>query len=338
VKINRSNHKFFGVNRGIFHHSYTIGKVLGKGGFSVVKEGINIKTQEELAIKIINKEKTNPELLQKELEVLYNLKHDNIVDYKEMFHRRDGYYVVLEKVSGGELFDRIVELQHYSENNARHLIIQTFGAVKYMHDLDIIHRDIKPENLLLSTKANNAIIKITDFGFAVKLKDGEHLTDVLGTLAYMAPEIVKVYLNENDKGYGKPVDIWALGLVLFILLSGGHPFNFEDESDIISSIVGGYWDFDTGFDKISDAAKDLITKMMDDNPDTRFTIQQALDHPWITENIDRREKLTNTQEKIKNFQDSRRKFKKVVRAIIAGNKFRRLTDLVQKLRQNKVNE
>ena len=167
--------------------------------------------------------------------------------------------LVFSSITGGELFDRIIELQRYSEKEAAHVMKQALNGLKHMHDKQLVHRDLKPENLLLSSKSADATIKLADFGFSRESRNNADCTEMVGTPEYMAPEIVA--LRERRGGYSKPVDIWAMGVVLYILcarsfsslgipgchslvfyrLSGIHPFQMEDEEQMLSNIQHGRW-------------------------------------------------------------------------------------------------
>jgi len=183
-----------------------------------------------------------------------------------------------------------------------------------------VHRDIKPENLLLSDKSAGATIKLADFGFATTCLSDSALSDLLGTPEYMAPELVA--LRDVEGGYGKSVDIWALGVVLYILLSGIHPFQIEDEEQMLANIQAGKWKWlGRNWDKVSDEAKDLITKMLDSNPKTRPTVKECLAHPWFKTQVD--VALDDVAEEIKKFQ-ARKKLKGAINTVIASNKMRQL--------------
>jgi len=257
-----------------------------------------------------------------ELAVMHELQHENIVEFMEMFNRPDGYYVVLERINGGELFDRIIDLQTYTEAAASTTIRQAFQAIDHMHQLGFVHRDLKPENLLLSSREDDAHIKLADFGFTAKMKD-TGLRSVVGTPPYMAPELVK--LRSKDKkipSYGLSVDAWSIGVILYILLSGIHPFQIDDEDEMLDNIEVGEWVWlGESWDHVSEDAKDLIRRLMEPNPQTRLTIAEALSHPWIV-NSTNDASLTSAQEEIRKFQ-ARRKFKGAVQAVVATNRLRR---------------
>lgn len=198
--------------------SYELGRVLGEGGFSVVKHGIS-KTDGTIgAVKMMKKEGMSAadiENLHLEVDVLRKLKHKNIVGLLNYFDEPEFYSIVLEYVDGGELFDRVVEKTYYNEKEARDAVLEGLSALRYMHEIDICHRDIKPENLLMASKESDSDLKLCDFGFAMHTT-GDDMDEVCGTPGYMAPEIL------NGVKYGKIVDVWSFGVVMYILL-GGYP-------------------------------------------------------------------------------------------------------------------
>jgi serine/threonine protein kinase len=191
-----------------------------------------------------------------------------------------------------------------------------------MHDKDLVHRDLKPENLLLSSKAADATVKVADFGFATECKDDEELFETLGTPPYMAPELV-ILRNDDDSlpGYGKPVDVWALGICLYILLSGIHPFQIEDEDQMLDNIEDGVWRWlGPNWDSISEHAKELIKHMMDANPATRWTINQCLESDWIKGHAPEIE-LETVKDEIKAFQ-AKKRLKGAILGVMASNKMK----------------
>jgi len=277
------------------------------------------QTRQEVAIKIVTKSETEDDEMFNEISVMAAIDHPNTVKYHEMFLDDDDYYVVLERISGGELFDKIIELSVYEETEAAIAIQQALSAINFMHERDYIHRDLKPENLLLSSKEPDAQIKIADFGFATKI-EGEQLSEYLGTPPYMAPELVILYDETVTGTYGKPVDVWALGCILYILLSGLHPFQMDDEDEMIELISSGELEWlGDGWDYVSEGAKDLVTKMLTADTNTRITAKEALEHPWIMEGS---KNILNVQDALKRFQ-LRKRFKGAVFSVMAGNRLRR---------------
>ncbi|XP_053870834.1 calcium/calmodulin-dependent protein kinase type 1B [Malaclemys terrapin pileata] len=182
----------------------------------------------------------------------------------------------MQLVTGGELFDRIVARGHYTERDASRLVRQVLGAVSYLHQLGVVHRDLKPENLLYASPLEDAKIMITDFGLSKLESDGVMAT-ACGTPGYVAPELLE------QKPYGKAVDSWALGVISYILLCGYPPFYDDNDSELFAQILKGEFEFDSPYwDDISDSAKDFIRQLLQRDPETRYTCEQALQHPWIS--------------------------------------------------------
>ncbi|XP_039722858.1 calcium/calmodulin-dependent protein kinase type 1B [Pteropus medius] len=182
----------------------------------------------------------------------------------------------MELVTGGELFDRIMERGSYTEKDASHLVGQVLGAVSYLHSLGIVHRDLKPENLLYATPFEDSKIMVSDFGLS-KIQAGNMLGTACGTPGYVAPELLE------QKPYGKAVDVWALGVISYILLCGYPPFYDESAPELFSQILRASYEFDSPFwDDISESAKDFIRHLLERDPQKRFTCQQALQHLWIS--------------------------------------------------------
>lgn len=209
----------------------------------------------------------------------------------------------LASISGGELFDRIVELRRFTEKDAAQTMRQAFRAVQHVHASGYVHRDVKPENLLLSDKSATAVVKLADFGFATKCHTPYACFDLLGTPEYMAPELVA--MRESHAGYGKPVDVWALGVVLYILLSGVHPFQMDDDEQMLDNIQAARWTWlGRSWPLVSDEAKDLITRMLERNPRDRLTVDECLEHAWFTTQGD--VPLADVAAELKKFQARKR--------------------------------
>ena len=257
---------------------YKVDKELGKGSFAVVREGFNRKTGEPVAIKIIDRsslEEDDELALQTEVEILSQMDHPNVVKLYEIFDTKEAMYLVMEIMTGGELFDRIVEKEHYSEREAADAIRPIVDAIRYCHGLGVLHRDLKPENLLYVSKDEHAILKISDFGLARFLQGGL-ATTACGTPGYVAPEIL------FGKGYGKEVDYWSIGVILYILLCGFPPFYEETNQELFEKIKNGEFEFMSPYwDDISDLAKDLINKLLVVEPTQRLNAEEILAHPWI---------------------------------------------------------
>ena len=227
------------------------------------------------------------------------------------FYTEDNYYyLVTEFMEGGELFDRIVEKSYYSEREARDLVKLLLEAIKYCHECNVVHRDLKPENLLLTSRSDDASIKLADFGFAKKIEfDGEGLSTACGTPGYVAPEILQ------GKTYGRSVDVWSIGVITYILLCGYPPFHDDNHNALFRKIKKGKYQFDSPYwDHISESAKDLITKMLVVDPEKRSTAAELLQHQWVVEKDVATVQLTSALEELRRF-NARRKFKAAVNTV-----------------------
>uniref|UniRef100_A0A8C2X5E8 calcium/calmodulin-dependent protein kinase n=1 Tax=Cyclopterus lumpus TaxID=8103 RepID=A0A8C2X5E8_CYCLU len=250
-----------------FTDEYQLYEELGKGAFSVVRRCMKISTGQEYAAKIINTKKLSArdhQKLEREARICRLLKHANIGNYYMYF-------------TGGELFEDIVAREYYSEADASHCIQQILEAVLHCHQMGVVHRDLKPENLLLASKLKGAAVKLADFGLAIEVQgDQQAWFGFAGTPGYLSPEVLR------KDAYGKPVDMWACGVILYILLVGYPPFWDEDQHRLYQQIKAGAYDFPSPeWDTVTPEAKDLINKMLTINPAKRVTATDALKHPWI---------------------------------------------------------
>eukprot|EP00042_Codosiga_hollandica_P052729 m.675365 g.675365 ORF g.675365 m.675365 type:complete len:354 (+) comp58552_c2_seq23:515-1576(+) len=223
-----------------------------------------------------------------EVDILKTLKHPNVIGIEEMYDTEDSLNIVLELAAGGELFDRIVEAQKFSEDETKFIFHQLFNAVKYLHDHAIIHRDLKPENVLLAAKTDNPIIKVTDFGLAKLVGPHSFVKTLCGTPDYLAPEVVLLGMKSGQSqnmGYGKEVDLWSLGVILYICLCGYPPFadDMPGQSLTLSQqITQGVYTFPKDdWDAVSDGAKDLVKRLLTVDPAKRITLSECLSHPWM---------------------------------------------------------
>ncbi|KAM3658906.1 calcium/calmodulin-dependent protein kinase type 1G [Ammospiza maritima maritima] len=254
-------------------------EALGSGAFSEVFLVKQKSTGQLFALKCIKKSPLNRDSsLENEIAVLKKIKHENIVTLEDIYESTTHFYLVMQLVSGGELFDRILERGVYTEKDASLVIHQVLTAVKYLHENGIVHRDLKPENLLYLTPEENSKIMITDFGLS-KMEQNGIMSTACGTPGYVAPEVLA------QKPYSKAVDCWSIGVITYILLCGYPPFYEETESKLFEKIKEGYYEFESPFwDDISESAKDFIRHLLEKNPSARFTCEEALRHPWINGN------------------------------------------------------
>ncbi|XP_072351910.1 calcium/calmodulin-dependent protein kinase type II subunit delta isoform X3 [Scyliorhinus torazame] len=263
-----------------FTDEYQLFEELGKGAFSVVRRCMKISTGQEYAAKIINTKKLSArdhQKLEREARICRLLKHPNIVRLHDSISEEGFHYLVFDLVTGGELFEDIVAREYYSEADASHCIQQILEAVLHCHQMGVVHRDLKPENLLLASKLKGAAVKLADFGLAIEVQgDQQAWFGFAGTPGYLSPEVLR------KDPYGKPVDMWACGVILYILLVGYPPFWDEDQHRLYQQIKAGAYDFPSPeWDTVTPEAKDLINKMLTINPAKRITASEALKHPWI---------------------------------------------------------
>ncbi|XP_074855877.1 calcium/calmodulin-dependent protein kinase type II subunit gamma isoform X5 [Carettochelys insculpta] len=263
-----------------FTDDYQLYEELGKGAFSVVRRCVKKSSSQEYAAKIINTKKLSArdhQKLEREARICRLLKHPNIVRLHDSISEESFHYLVFDLVTGGELFEDIVAREYYSEADASHCIHQILESVNHIHQHDIVHRDLKPENLLLASKCKSAAVKLADFGLAIEVQGEQQAWfGFAGTPGYLSPEVLR------KDPYGKPVDIWACGVILYILLVGYPPFWDEDQHKLYQQIKAGAYDFPSPeWDTVTPEAKNLINQMLTINPAKRITADQALKHPWV---------------------------------------------------------
>uniref|UniRef100_A0A672LYT5 calcium/calmodulin-dependent protein kinase n=1 Tax=Sinocyclocheilus grahami TaxID=75366 RepID=A0A672LYT5_SINGR len=260
-----------------FTDEYQLYEELGKGAFSVVRRCVKLCTGQEYAAKIINTKKLSArdhQKLEREARICRLLKHPNIVRLHDSISEEGFHYLLFDLVTGGELFEDIVAREYYIYFDC---IQQILEAVLHCHQMGVVHRDLKPENLLLASKCKNAAVKLADFGLAIEVQgDQQAWFGFAGTPGYLSPEVLR------KEAYGKPVDIWACGVILYILLVGYPPFWDEDQHKLYQQIKAGAYDFPSPeWDTVTPEAKNLINQMLTINPAKRIMAQEALKHPWV---------------------------------------------------------
>ncbi|XP_065294338.1 calcium/calmodulin-dependent protein kinase type II delta chain isoform X12 [Dermacentor albipictus] len=272
-----------------FSDNYELKEELGKGAFSIVRRCVQKSTGLEFAAKIINTKKLSSrdfQKLEREARICRKLNHPNIVRLHDSIQEEGYHYLIFDLVTGGELFEDIVAREYYSEADASHCIQQILESVNHCHQNNVVHRDLKPENLLLASKAKGAAVKLADFGLAIEVQGEQQAWyGFAGTPGYLSPEVLK------KDPYGKPVDIWACGVILYILLVGYPPFWDEDQHRLYAQIKAGAYDYPSPeWDTVTPEAKNLINSMLTVNPAKRITAAEALKHPWICQ----RERVAST--------------------------------------------
>ncbi|KAK7283757.1 hypothetical protein RIF29_13503 [Crotalaria pallida] len=261
---------------------YELKKELGRGQSGVTYLCVEKSTGREYACKSISRKKLKLkqeiEDVRREIMILQHLSgQPNIVEFRGAYEDSQNVYLVMELCRGGELFDHITEKGNYSECEAAKIMRQIVNVVHVCHFMGVMHRDLKPENFLLTSKEEEAAVKATDFGLSIFIEDGLVHNEIVGSAYYVAPEVLK-------RNYGKEIDVWSAGVILYILLCGVPPFWAETEKGIFEVILEGKFDLDSApWPSISAAAKDLIRKMLTYDPKKRITASDALEHPWMKE-------------------------------------------------------
>lgn len=312
---------------------FEMGEVLGQGNFAIVKVAKTTDKRKKdkdsgpipdrVAIKIIDKSKVEDmNDIDREVEIMHKLEHKNIIRLYEIYDEPKKMNLVMELVTGGELFDKIVSKGNYTEKDAAITMKTLCDALAYLHSKNVVHRDLKPENILLANDTDDADIKVADFGLARIVTEKDLMKTACGTPGYVAPEVLK------NKGYDSgAVDLWSAGVILYILLCGFPPFYEEELPALFDQILHARYDFPSPWwDSVSDGAKDLVQKLLVLNPKERLTAEQVLSHPWIASEggATAMNDLKSAQTTLKRYNASR-KLKKAAHAIIAKKKMADLT-------------
>ncbi|XP_071848698.1 serine/threonine-protein kinase Chk2-like [Apostichopus japonicus] len=269
---------------------YILSKQLGRGACGVVKLAFEKDSCQKVAIKIIEKKtfsmggtmmKNMDKAVMEEVRILKALNHPCIIKIEDVYETEERLFIVLELVEGGELFDRVSSRGKFSEDTAKVMFYQILVACKYLHDNKISHRDLKPENILLVNDKTETLVKVTDFGLSKFVGEVSFMKTQCGTPTYLAPEIVA---GGGISRYGRAVDCWSLGVILFICLGGYPPFSEEIKiMPLNDQIKRGYYSFpDKYWSGISDDAKDLIKRLLTVDPQRRLTTTKALQHSWLS--------------------------------------------------------
>jgi len=271
---------------------YEIGDQLGSGTFANVHVCLDSTTGLKYAVKVLDKKKISvgsnkkgPSAkrgLVEEVKILQELNHPNIVKVFASFETEDALYIVLELLQGGDLLDRMISLgEEFPEDRARLIFIQMMKAVSYLHSKGVAHRDLKPENILLETKDSDKI-KLTDFGLSRIVGEGSFMKTICGTPMYVAPEVVQNMGQSNPKGYGKAVDVWSMGVILYMLLCGEPPFDQRKPTPILDQVKKGVYKMPEDLQQsLSKEAQDLIVQLLAIDPLKRITLEDVAKHPWV---------------------------------------------------------
>lgn len=296
--------------------AYKMGRTLGQGTFATVRLAQSRTEGTRWAVKIIDREaltQDDEKSLKMEITILQETNHPNIVSVKEVFYTKKTVCLVMDLMSGGELFDRIVSKDHYSEKEGKIALIDIVTALEYCHSKNIVHRDLKPENILYSSTDPEASLKLADFGLAQLLKPNELMNVACGTPGYVAPEVLQ------GRYYGKEVDMWSVGVILYILLCGFPPFYDENNKALFNQIIHAKFKFMAPYwSDVSDCAKDLVKRLLQVDPKKRLTAAQCLEHDWVKQEASDT-KLQFVNENLKSY-NARRRFRGVIRAVMFTQK------------------
>lgn len=310
---------------------YTLGRKIGAGGFAEVQEGTDIRTGKVYAVKVLSKlvyaAEKDREHMRTEVELMAKLVgHPNVVNLHETYEDKKNFYLVMEYCTGNELMAVIEKMRTFTEQDAARMFRQMCLGVQWCHQHRVVHRDLKPENFLFADAGEQAALKLADFGLATEIKEQDSIIhDACGSAYYIAPEVF-------TRRYTKAVDVWSLGIILYLLLSGTVPFGFhaEEEAAVYKEIQtkpmkmeGAEWSHTTA------AARELISGLLEKDPAKRYTIEQALEHPWVTGEAGTAPISKSIIKSMQNF-NRKNKFKKDALKLIAST----LSAVeVQKLRQ-----
>jgi len=253
-------------------------KKIGEGSYGTVSKATNKSTGALRAVKSISKvQMKKHDRFKEEIAIMKMMDHPNIIKLYESFQDSRCFYVVMELCVGGELFDRIIDLGHFTEVQAAIVMKQIVQAIFYMHENKVCHRDLKPENFLFSGKEalEKSLLKIIDFGLSCKFQEGQSLTTKAGTPYYVAPQVLA-------GKYDQASDLWSCGVIMYVLLCGYPPFYGESDAEVLSKVRLGNFSFNAAdWKNISDDAKNLIRMLLKMNPRDRYCAEQALNHDWI---------------------------------------------------------
>mmetsp|Transcript_51620 Transcript_51620/g.160154 ORF Transcript_51620/g.160154 Transcript_51620/m.160154 type:complete len:508 (+) Transcript_51620:47-1570(+) len=260
---------------------YDLGAILGSGSFGQVREAAvrGSPSQEVRAVKMIESDNddgewSNHAIFVREVDLLQQICHENIIRYYDFYEDKHFLYVVMELCKGGEVFAKIIELKRFSEKNAAHLGRQMLSAIEYIHKLNICHRDVKAENFMLAEPSIHSVVKMIDFGMACKYERGDVLSELCGSPHYLAPELI-------GQKYNYLVDVWACGVLLYLLMYGHYPYDAKQPRDIMVKILTEPIKWQTKV-KLSKHGLEFLQRTLQHDPKQRASSEAALRHPWMS--------------------------------------------------------
>jgi len=276
---------------------YDIGQQLGIGSFAKVHLCVDVSTGNKYAMKIIDKKRIqmnskgkhkDGNKFMEEVNILMRVNHPNIIQVVEAIETEDALYVILELVAGGDLLDKMIDYgREFPEDRARVIFIQMLDAVMYLHSVGIAHRDLKPENILLVNKTEDRI-KLTDFGLSRIVGEGSYMQTICGTPMYVAPEVIANMGQKAPKGYGKSVDVWSLGVILYMMLCGEPPFDQRKSTPILEQVKKGEYQMPADLQlMLSQDARNLISQLLQVDVEKRISLDKIAQHPWISGSMTR---------------------------------------------------
>ncbi|KAF0686228.1 Aste57867_21933 [Aphanomyces stellatus] len=273
---------FAGNSGNRFRDQYQLGDKIGEGAFSVVRKAVHRQTKIVYAVKCFKKTKLSEQDIKDihlEVSLLKQMKHPNVLNLQAFFDEPEYFYTVMDLVEGGELFDRI---EFYTEKECRDLIKILLETITYCHSLGIVHRDLKPDNILMTSRDDDASIKIADFGLANQNAKEDSLVSSCGTPEYIAPEIARNIFSNEKHTYGKAVDIWSIGVITYVMLCGYTPFHANSQVQLFKKIIKGQYQFHSPYwDDVTPEAQRFVARILVVDPKKRAAAEELLADPWI---------------------------------------------------------
>nr|XP_006823009.1 PREDICTED: striated muscle-specific serine/threonine-protein kinase-like [Saccoglossus kowalevskii] len=297
---------------------YEVREELGRGAYGVVKHAVSRKDGRDCAAKFIRSKPTMRREFRQEMDIMSSLDHPRLIKLMDGYETKTELIMIMEMVTGGELFEKLIQEDCLTESEAVYFLRQVLEGLEHMHKRNVVHLDLKPENILL-VKPCDDNIKLIDFGLARKILSDKDVFVKFGTPEFVAPEVV------NKQPVTTATDLWSLGIIAYVMLSGISPFMGEDDKDTLVNVKNGKWSFeDEVFNKVTEEAKDFISRLLVLDPSIRMTTEECLDHPWLELADNRGEGAKLSVERLKTF-NARRKWQKALTAVKSAMRIRRLS-------------